>query len=262
MRRSFAAQSGRLSDLRETNVKLCGRLYSKEFIDRLQGKTGNGGSSIKAAFVGEYIAVGENGAGEIVWETAELPREETKAAFHSAWGDFISNDMGEFGGTLVTPNETLRGNFCEIFALGDSVCGIDSLNHMSISHLKIYRFAEDRPAELLYDSSDIGRIELAALDIRPGKALVLAAGMKFSQTTKFGDCTPVSYLFEITEDGFRELACFGQYFDRVYNIFLKDNKLMIGRDKVVTVADITTGGTADYTPLTAEAEEDILRTNR
>lgn len=262
MYKSFAMQSGKLSDLRKTDEKLCGQMYSKEYIDLLNDNnedTNNGGYSYIAAHKAEYIAVDENDAGDIIWESAEPSWFKRDTTFHSPWGDFISDDHGEWGGTLITPNETLKGNFCKFFQLGKYVFGIDTCNHMGVGHIKIYKFAENQSAELLYDSCNIGWISPSALTIEPERVLILVTGNKYGKSKMFTDCTPISYLFEITEDGIKQLAQFRQYLEHIYNMILKDDKLILGRDKIITVANITTGETVNYTPLTAEAEEDILR---
>ena len=62
----------------------------------------------------------------------------------------------------------------------------------------------------------------------------------------------------MSENGLRETARFDAFFNNVCNIILIRNKLYIGMDKIVSVADIETGKVKAYTSISTEAEKNIM----
>jgi hypothetical protein len=61
---------------------------------------------------------------------------------------------GEFGGTLITPkSQMIRGNFFKLFELNGKVYAIDTLNHMAVSHTKIYEFNSNSEYKILYETN-------------------------------------------------------------------------------------------------------------
>lgn len=265
MKETFIQQSGKLSDLRQVSVDLCGRMYSRKFVDELksQGKIKEKASFSKnntmiALFIQEYIEIKENENGDIVWKAIdETPHHEYKFDFQSSFGLFRSVNRGEFGGSLITPKETLHGNFCEIFEFNGKVYAIDSLNHMSSGHIRIFEFDNTGDYEIKFKTNFNESISLSALTTEKERIYILVSGVKRGESGNFQDRKSCSYLFTITKDGFCELAKFDYNFCYVYNMLLKQNKMILGMDKIVAVVDIETKEITAYSPITINAEEDI-----
>lgn len=267
MKETFIQQSGKLSDLRQVSVDLCGRMYSKKFVDELksQGKIKEKESFFRnntmiALFIQEYIEIKENENGDIMWNAVDkIPSREYEFDFQSSFGLFRSVNRGEFGGSLITPKVTLCGNFCKIFEFNGKVYAIDSLSHMSSRHIHIVEFDNAGNYEFKFKTNFHESFALSALTIEKECIYILVNGTKRSESEKFQDRKPCSYLFAITEEGFCELAKFDYNFICVYNMLLKQNKMILGMDKIVAVADIETKEITAYSPITVDAEEDIKK---
>lgn len=67
-----------------------------------------------------------------------------------------------------------------------------------------------------------------------------------------------SYLFEISETGFAIKAEFDNSFDWVKNMVVLNYHMILGMDKVVADVDITNKTITGYTPISLEAEADII----
>ena len=66
-------------------------------------------------------------------------------------------------------------------------------------------------------------------------------------------------MFEISPNGFACRAEFNRNFEWVKNMVVVQQKMILGMDKVIAVADLETGEVAAYTPISAEAENDIRK---
>ena len=109
-----------IKELRETSVDISGGYYSEKYV-----KKHNLAKKYMAQCFGENpsmwipepIEVTVNNNSEILYRTKEVGTwyEKQKETFETSLGTFISHNHGEFGGQLITPKETLCGNFEEVF---------------------------------------------------------------------------------------------------------------------------------------------------
>lgn len=264
MIKTFIQQSGKVNELRET-FDLCGKMYSGDFYNRLYENDAQNVSAqsyknnqVIALFRQEYIEVMQSESGELIWKAVEqLPVHEYEFDFQSSLGLFLSRDRGEFGGMLITPKSTLRGNFRNLFEFNDKVYAIDSLNHMGIGHTRIYEFDKELNANTLFETEQREMLALSSLKIGESRILILISGAVLGNKGTFDGSTPCSYLFEISKDGLKKSAIFDFDFHYVYNILLIGKKLIVGMDKVVAFGDIETKEICFFTPLITDAENDI-----
>lgn len=264
MKKTFIQQSGKLSDLRQVSVDLCGGRYSEKFVNELkyQGKIKEKipFNTMIALFIPEYIEIMENENGDIIWKAVdEIPHHEYPLDFQSSFGLFRSVNHGEFGGYLITPKGSLGGNFCEIFEFNGKVYAIDSLSHMCIRYTHIVEFDNTGNYEFKFRTNFNESLSLSALIIEKECIYILVNGFKHGGSGNFQDNTPCSYLFTITKDGFCKFAQFDYNFCYVHNMLLKQNKMILGMDKIIAVADIETKEITAYSPITVDAEEDIKK---
>ena len=266
MIRTFIQQSGKISELRKT-VNINGKMYSGEFYTRLcenENKSvirqlDNNNQAV-ALFVPECIKVMLSESDELMWKSVEQPPEyEYEFDFQSSLGTFYSKNRGEFGGVLTTPKGALRGNFISLFEVNNKVYAIDSLKHMSIRRTCIYEFDKELNVDIVYKTKSNESMAIASLMIEENRALVLVSGTIRSDNGASKERIPCSYLFEVSEDGFKKITEFDFVFHYVYNMLLIDKKLIVGMDKVVAFADIETREVDFFTPLTIEAENDIRK---
>lgn len=268
MIKTFIQQSGKVNELRET-FNLCGKMYSGEYYDSLYEKDDKNvraqsykNNHVIALFRTEYIEVIESESGELTWKAVEqLPVHEYEFDFKSSLGLFQSTNRGEFGGTLITPKSTLRGNFSHLFEFNGKVYAIDSLNHMGIGHTCIYEFDKELNVKTLFKTERRETISLSSLKIEENRILILVSGAILGDKGTFDGSSLCSYLFEISRDGFKKIAVFDFSFSYVHNILLIDNELIVGMDKVIAFVNIETKEIRFLTPLTIEAENDIIKAN-
>lgn len=229
--KTFIHQSGKVNELRQT-FNLCGKMYSGEYYDRLYKKEGKNvraksyeNNQAIALFRPEYIEVMKSESGELTWKAVEqLPVHKCEFDFKSSLGLFHSIDRGEFGGTLITPKSTLRGNFTSLFEFNSKVYAIDSLNHMGIGHTCIYEFDKELNVNILFETESREMVSLSSLIIEESRILILVSGAILGESGTFDGISPCSYLFEISKDGFNKIAVFDYSFHFVYNMLLIDNE--------------------------------------
>ena len=70
---------------------------------------------------------------------------------------------------------------------------------------------------------------------------------------------PKSVLLEISENGDVLKTEFDCDFQLVFNMLVSDGKILLGADKAVVVFDLQTKEINAYTPISVEAEENILK---
>ena len=268
MIKTFMNQSGKVNELRKT-FDLCGKMYSGKFYDSLHEKDDKNvkawsykNNQVLALFRQEYIKVMKSEFGDLSWEAVEQkPTHKHEFDFQSSLGLFRSEDRGEFGGILITPKSTLHGNFGNLFEFNNRVYAIDSLNHMGIGHTRIYEFDKSLNANMLFETELSQLLALSSLEIEENRILILISGAILGDKGTFSDSYPCSYLFEISDEGFKRIAIFDFAFHDVYNMLLIDKDLIVGMDKVVAFGNIETKEISFYTPLTVEAENDIRKAN-
>lgn len=269
MKETFTKQSGYLIDLREVPVSICGNMYSGEFLSSLENNDNIRETAVAyrnnivySRFIQEYIKVEQKENGSIAWKAVNgIPHNEYEFDFNSSFGLFHSDDRGEFGGTLITPKSTIRGNFRKIFEQNGKIYAIDTLNHMGIGHTKIYEFNSDLEYKILFETSYDDMLSLSALTITEDKTYILLSGAVLGGNHTFTGSKLQSILFEINENGLTELAEFDHEFHYVYNMIIHNSEMILGMDKLVAVIDITSKMIKAYSPITSEAENDLLKTD-
>lgn len=268
MIKTFMHQSGNVNELRKT-FDLCGKMYSGKFYDSLHEKDDKNvkaysykDNQVIALFRQEFIKVMKSEFGDLSWKAIEQkPVHEYEFDFQSSLGLFRSVDRGEFGGTLITPKGTMYGNFRNLFEFNNKVYAVDSLNHGG-GHTRIYEFDKSLNANILFETESRELMALSSLEIEKDRIIILISGAILGDKGTFSDSSPCSYLFEISDEGFKKIAIFDFDFHYVYNMLLIDKELIVGMDKVVAFGNIETKEISFFTPLTVEAENDIRKVNK
>lgn len=167
-------------------------------------------------------------------------------------GNFVSRDYGEFGGALKTPGGEIDGNFCDVFELGDRVYAVDSLSHLGLASTTIYSFDRDCKHHKVFSAENL---DFKARYATGERAYILVSG---SVSTRSGGEKLKSILLEISENGIDAKTEFDCGFYLVFNMIVKNGKMILGVDKAVVTADLQTKEIKAYTPLSVEAEKNII----
>ena len=243
----------KLDELRRTDPHICGGYYAKNFLKIYRPDFYAEGYD----FFPEFVRVAEKD-GEIVCRLAEpdIPDEDTpfdsdECVFKTSVGNFVSRDYGEFGGVLETPGGEINGNFCDIFELGDRVYAVDSLSHLGLASTTVYSF--DRSCKYHKIFSD-ENLSFKARYVTDERAYILLSDHVGKN--------PKSVLLEISENGDMLKTEFYCDFPLVFNMLVSDGKMFLGADKAVVVFDLQTKEIKAYTPISVEAEENIIGISR
>lgn len=164
----------------------------------------------------------------------------------------MSHDYGEFGGVLETPGGEIDGNFCDVFELGDRVYAVDSLSHLGLASTTIYSFDCDCKHHKIFSAENL---DFKARYATGERAYILVSG---SVSTRSGGENPKSVLLEISENGDMLKTEFDCDSPLVFNMLVSDGKMFLGADKAVVVFDLQTKEINAYTPLSVEAEKNII----
>lgn len=193
--------------------------------------------------------------GEIVCRLAEpdIPDEDTpfdsdECVFKTSVGNFVSRDHGEFGGALETPGGEINGNFCDVFELGDRVYAVDSLSHLGLASTTVYSFDRGCKYHKIFSDENLG---FKAQYVTDERAYILLSDHVGKN--------PKSVLLEISENGDVLKTEFDCDFPLVFNMLVSDGKILLDVDKAVVTADLQTKEIKAYTPISVEAEENILK---
>lgn len=243
----------KLDELRRTDPRISGGYYAKNFLKTYRPDFYAEGYD----FFPEFVRVAEKD-GEIFCRLAEpdIPDEDTpfdsdECVFKTSVGNFVSRNHGEFGGALETPGGEIDGNFCDVFELGDRVYAVDSLSHLGLASTTIYSF--DRGCKYHKIFSDENLV-FKARYVTDERAYILLSD-------RVGK-NPKSVLLEISENGIDAKTEFDCGFYLVFNMIVKNGKMILGVDKAVVVVDLQTKEINAYTPLSVEAEKHIIGISR
>ena len=264
-----------IKELREIHSDISAGFYSTEYAKKhglYEKNLSESFGTVPSVWVPEPIEVAIDENGETVYRTLKPGTwyEESKEKFETSLGTFISNNMGEFGGELITPKGRLSGNFVEVFECGGVTYAIDSLVHFSVAHIRIYAFTDNSDAIRLYDTESSNDLNFDVLNwisyagsyIVDDTAYVLASGRIRNYSLDDDEWHERSYLFKLQNGKITEQTEFDRTFYYVNNILIKDGQLIIGLDKMVKVVDLRTKEMKMYTPIGTEAENDILKTSK
>lgn len=240
----------KLDELRRTDPHICGGYYTKNFLKTYRPDFYAEGYN----FFPEFVRVAEKD-GEIFCrlEEANVPDEDApidsdECVFETSLGTFVSHDYGEFGGVLETPGGEINGNFCDVFELGDRVYAVDSLSHLGLAGTTIYFFDRGCKYHKIFSDENLG---FKARYVTDERAYILLSD-------RVGE-NPKSVLLEISENGDVLKTEFDCDFPLVFNMLVSDGKILLGADKAVVVFDLQTKEINAYTPISVEAEENILK---
>lgn len=248
----------KLDELRRTDPRISGGYYTTEFLKTYRPNFYSEGYS----FFPEFVEVAKIN-GEFVCRLAEpdIPDEDTlfdidECVFKTSVGNFVSRDYGEFGGVLETPGGEINGNFCDIFEAGGKIYAVDSLSHLGLASTTIYSFDRDCKHHKIFRDENLG---FKARYATGERAYILVSS---SVNTRNGGKKRKSILLEISENGIDAKTDFDCGFYLVFNMIVKNGKMLLGMDKAVVVVDLQTKEINAYTPLSVEAEKHIIGISR
>lgn len=155
-----------------------------------------------------------------------------------------------------TPGGEINGNFCDVFELGDRVYAVDSLSHLGLASTTIYSFDRDCKHHKVFSAENL---DFKARYATGERAYILVSG---SVSTRSGGEKLKSVLLEISENGIDAKTEFDCGFYLVFNMIVKNGKMILGVDKAVVTADLQTKEINAYTPLSVEAEKHIIGISR
>lgn len=240
----------KLDELRRTDPHICGGYYTKNFLKTYRPDFYAEGYD----FFPEFVRVAEKD-GEIFCrlEEANVPDEDApvdsdECMLETSVGNFVSRNHGEFGGALETPGGEINGNFCDVFELGDRVYAVDSLSHLGLVSTTVYSFDRGCKYHKIFSDENLG---FKARYVTDERAYILLSD-------RVGE-NPKSVLLEISENGIDAKTEFDCGFYLVFNMIVKNGKMILGVDKAVVTADLQTKEIKAYTPISVEAEENILK---
>ena len=243
----------KLDELRRTDPHICGGYYAKNFLKTYRPDFYAEGYD----FFPEFVKVAEKD-GEIICrlEEAIVPDEDApidsdECMLETSLGTFVSRDYGKFGGALETPRGEIDGNFCDVFELGDRVYAVDSLSHLGLVSTTVYSFDRGYKYHKIFSDENLG---FKARYVTDELAYILLSD-------RVGE-NPKSVLLEISENGDMLKTEFDCDFQLVFNMLVNDGKMFLGADKAVVVFDLQTKEINAYTPLSVEAEENIIGISR
>ena len=168
----------------------------------------------------------------------------------------MSRDYGEFGGALKTPGGEINGNFCDIFEAGGKIYAVDSLSHLGLASTTVYYFDRGCKYHKIFSDETLG---FKARYVTDERAYILVSG---SVSTRSGGEKLKSILLEISENGIDAKTEFDCGFYLVFNMIVKNGKMILGVDKAAVTADLQTKEINAYTSLSVEAEKHIIGISR
>ena len=252
-------------NLRKTTEKLSGRHYPISYTDKYnltQHSHCQSFSKTPSAWIYEPVEVAVNSDGNIIYRIPDTHSiyKKQQERFETSKGLFVSHNNGEFGGSLITPKETIYGNFKEVFECNDTIYAIDSLNHLGIAHTKIYSFTKKLKSKLLYSSVKNGTfmydelIDFEAYFISENTVYILASGF----INDAPDYKTVSYLFILEDGKISKIIQFDYILNHIYNMIIHEDKMILGMDKTVMIVNMNNKCLERYTFLSLEAENNLM----
>lgn len=268
-----------LNELRQTDRDYSGLMYSYNYAKKNKNMKASCGVCCDSEGrwtkleIDEPIEIKEDKSGNILYRTAEKVSEKMYQEFHTQFGTYVSDDQGEFGGTLVTPGgKTMSGNFRYIFDLKDKVYAVNTMAHMASAHFEIYQFTDADDCTCLYSVGGIADYILKkdimedlvcdAFDVKKDKAFFLLSG----DITKIGETRQwwgEIRLLKLEDNKVEEIVRLAGYNpSRIQNVIVQDYILFISCDKMVIRYDLQAKSFTYYTCLTEEDEKNLRETEK
>ena len=92
-------------------------------------------------------------------------------------------------------------------------------------------------------------------------AYILASGdINYNYLNENSNWVKKSYLLKLRDGKIVEQIAFDYGLSNVENIVVEGNRLIVGMDKIVAIIDLYTKEIKSFTPISIEAEKDILKT--
>ena len=139
---------------------------------------------------------------------------------------------------------------------------------MGFGHINIYSFSKDLNAAELYssekhnDDNVLQWISFEGLFLSDKFAYILASGdIIYDYLNENSNWVKKSYLLKLRNGKIVEQIEFDYGLSNVENIVVEGNKLIVGMDKIVAIIDLYTKEFKSFTPISIEAEKDILKSN-
>lgn len=259
MKNTFIKNSGTLDDLRKSTLRITNSCYHDEFLDENRSSMlGISGSKLKCrrAFITEYIEVTKDNNDNIIWNKVEKIKYKRENTLNTDFGVFKSVDDGEFGGKLTLPNgKTIYGNYNKLFKVNNKVYAIESLSHLGLAEVRILLFDKNLDYTELYKSNPKDYIKCYIAKTDTDEIYIILTGLIISSEEQM---KPETQLLKATESGLENIARFNKSFEYTYNMIINDNKIYLGMNKAVSILDIQNTSVEVYTPLTIEAEKNLL----
>ncbi len=77
-------------------------------------------------------------------DAIDLYKDSNIEEINTIFGTFKNNNMGEFGGELITPaRKTIKGNFTYLFDWNKNLYAVDLLKHMCCRDFNLYKFTSE-----------------------------------------------------------------------------------------------------------------------
>ena len=253
---SKSSRFNNIKELRHIDSELCGQYYSSEYAT--QHKNGLKfyihNCTYDAVWIPEIINIVSDKDGNILYDTETYLSyyPERDNVFHTAKGDFISNDRGEFGGTLTLPSgRKIEGNFIEVFESRNKIYAVDSLSHMSVGHTDIYKSDTYRYKRIFHNCE----LSFKASFFTENDAYLLISGTEKTEDK----LVPKSELICISGNKLSVISFPEKNYQTARSMIIKDRKMILGMDKTVAIVDIESGNENYYTPLSEEDEKALIK---
>lgn len=264
----------KFEELRKIDNDVCALLYPKKYAED------NNIENAIWAKLGDYVGIMELmefriNDKKLEWRYVDLRQREMRektdkgVPFKTQYGTFYSDNQGEFGGKLETPQNKVLGTFEEVFDFGKYVIGIDSCAHLGTGYINIYVFDENLDYKIIYSNKntfiwndfnffcfpEIGEdSHYETHSINENGILTI-----FAPSERMFDLTPggykrfakFSYIINIDENlNVTEIEV--DYYNRASKVMLYDNKVILGVDKEIVIYNLKNMEKEIYTALSDE----------
>ena len=216
------------------------------------------------------IKVRRNEHGEMEYRFCEeKEHHHYPEEYHTQFGTYISDNQGEFGGSLILPDgSSIGGNYEAAFDCGEAVYVIGSHAHFLIAGVSVKYFTGPCTYKTVYSGGDWDLFALLSEEAIEKESFYVEAYHVFQNTLyvlisghienrrdkEYRSC---SRLLEIKEGKLENLLEFSEAFRRVQNMAVKDDKLDAAMDKMLVEIDLHSGEYKNYTFLSVEDEENL-----
>ena len=251
-----------MKKMRRTSFELSGKDYTKRY--KRKHFPGEEDKFVEELY---HVDIGENGT-VICKRTTQQNYIKTgwfkNAEYETSMGTFLSVDKGEFGGELIAPNGKVilpMNHIVNMFEFDGKLYAVESFEFIIAQNFAIYEITRDFEAIMLTDWNTYSYM-CSGIYNSGDKIYILASGKrrrnKRKRNTSYNTNEDNSALFELSVNGLNIISEFDYFFDWVSDIVVYKNKLYVGMDKIVAVADIETGKVKAYTSISTEAEKNIM----